>query len=359
LDGKFYYNLNIVLEKLSTLNNSSTILKYSRLFEFPEEFFIKAVLKCAACGSKRDLLAVLDAPFVGSVRSLSIHAQYYLSHVINVNYRSSIESDDEDSLDDDQYEDENSPSVLSTAVENKNAEIIEYLISNCTHLIQQLPFKHQVKVSTAALTSNQLDVLCDLVDISDFPFPSNFTSSRTDNERLERIATDRSNFGSAIIAKDYEQISKFVDNNLSLKIVYNLENSSALKQALSTKKYKVFYYLKSLGFQALDIDIDKELNSKELKKANNCKSRQMTSNVNTAIDDHQASINLLCNRSFIHNKRISKDQQAEYRKKIRKWYEDINIVLFGSDLINVAASCKDLKIIFDFEDESVSRVVDC
>lgn len=356
LDEKFQNSLNIVIEKLSVLKNSSLILRFLSLFELSGELFTKLVLQCAACGSKNDLLSVLDAPFVGGVRSLSIDAQYYLSCIINVNYSNNIESDDEASLDeqeDDQYEDENSPSILFTAVENKNIEIIEYLVSSCTHLIQELPFKHQVKISTAAFTTEQLDVLCELVNISDFPFPSNFESIRTENERLKNIITDRSNFGCAIKAKDFEQISKFIDNNLSLKVVYNPANKSALKQAIDTKKYEVFYYLKSLGFQAVDID-----NSKELKtsKANKYKSRQMITNVNNAIENHQISVNLLCNRSFIHNKRISKDQEAEYRKKIRKWYEDINKVLFGSDLINVAASCKDLKLIFDFEDISVSNI---
>jgi len=359
LDGKFHNCLNIVLEKLSLLKNSSLILRFSSLFDLSGELFNKLVLQYAACGSKSDLLAVLDAPFVGGVRSLSIDAQYYLSCVINENYSNNIESDDEASLDDqedDQYEDENSPSILSTAVENKNIEIIEYLISNCTHLIQQLPFKHQVIISTAAFTTEQLDVLCELVNISDFPFPSDFESIRTENEKLTNIITDRTNFGCAIKAKDFDQISKFIDNNLSLKIVYNPANKSALKQTIDTKKYEVFYYLKSLGFQAVDIDRSKELKTS---KANKYKTRQMITNVSNAIENHQVSVNLLCNRSFIHNKRISKDQEAEYRRKIRKWYEDINKVLFGSDLINVAASCKDLKLIFDFEDISVSKVVIC
>ncbi|KAL7011073.1 hypothetical protein ACKWTF_014075 [Chironomus riparius] len=339
LDGKIDNCLNLVLENLLNLKNSTMILKFLRLFDLPEELLDKLVLKCAAYGSKNELLAALDAAFIASVRTLSIDSQNYLSYVINVN----------------QSDISNYPSVLSTAVEHKNTQIIEFLISSCTHLIQQLPFIHQVRISTTALASHQLDVLCDLLDISDFPFPSNFNINQVEHERLDKIFTERTNFECAIKAEVLEQITKFIDNNSSLKVVYNPANSSALKQAVDAQKYKVFYYLKSHGFQAVDVNIEKQLNKKELRKAKRCKSQQMSENVSSALDDSQISVNLLCNHSFIHNKRINKDQETEYRQKIRKWYEDINKILFGSDLLNVAASCKDLKLIFDFEDESVEN----
>ncbi|XP_070504727.1 uncharacterized protein [Chironomus tepperi] len=358
LDGNLDSCSDILLNNLTILKNSSLILKFLRLFELSDEFLDRLILKCAACGSKSDLMASLDASFDVGVRTLSTDSQNYLSYLLNVNQSSAvssffstqIESEDETQIDSCAY-----PSILSTAVEHKNTEIIEYLIGNCTHLIQQLPFKHQVKISTISLDTEQLDVLCDLLEISDFPFPSNFNTNQIEYERLNQIVQDRIKFESAIEIEDFKEIDTFIDSNLSLKIVYNPANKSALKQAICSKGYKVYYYLKSLGFQAVDIDIEKELNSKELEKAKKCKLKQLSKNIKNALDDDQVSINLLCNRSFIHDKRISKDKEAEYRSKIRKWYEDINNITFGSDLLNVAASCNDLKLIFDFKDKSVEN----
>lgn len=88
-------------------------------------------------------------------------------------------------------ETENNQSVLLGAVENQNKEVIDYLITFWTHLIQQLLFEHQVRISTAAFDPNQLDVLCDLLEIADFPFPKDFNADDIQNhEKLQKITVE-------------------------------------------------------------------------------------------------------------------------------------------------------------------------
>ena len=242
-------------------------------------------------------------------------------------------------------------------MENKNAEVIDYLITYWTHLIQQLPFKHQIRISTTAFETNQLDVLCDLLDISDYPFPENFEahSGQIEHEKLLKIIKERKIFKTAIEVENFEEIDNFIENNLSLKTVYSSANKSAMKQAVDLKQYKVYFHLKSFGFKATEFtNLEDVLDADELKKAVQCKIQQREKNVNDALSEDQKSINLLCNRSSIHNRRISKDKEAEYRRKYRKWYEDISKIPFGPIFLDVAASCDDLKIIFDFESDSVN-----
>jgi len=72
------------------------------------------------------------------------------------------------------------------------------------------------------------------------------------------------------------------------------------------------------------------------------------------ISSNQKSIMLLLNRSSIHNIEIDKNTENEYRKKFKEWYECIYATEFGKELIDIAAQCENLKLIFDFECPTVS-----
>jgi hypothetical protein len=159
----------------------------------------------------------------------------------------------------------------------------------------------------------------------------------------------------AIKAENVDKISKFIENNSNLRIVYNSDNISASKHAVNHKKYKTFYFLKSFGFQASEFSsLSEILNEVELKKANKIKAQQRKSNVIESIKNVKNSVLLLRTRSSIHNRKVKKDLEHEYHTKIRKWFEDINKIEFGVELLNVVASCEQLRIIFDFESCSVS-----
>lgn len=222
-------------------------------------------------------------------------------------------------------------------------------------MIQQLPDKHQLRISTAAFDTNQLDVLCDLLEISDFPFPDDFSikENQVNHKRLRQIINERSQLEVAINKEDFEEIDEFINRNENLKFVYNIDNSSVLTQAVILKKFSVFYYLKSLGFQGENCKdvlnlLDEEDKAQAIKQA----TEQRKTNIEKSLLDFHKSVLHLSARSLIHNRKISKQNEAENRSKIRNWLKDIQKI--APEMLDVAASCEYLKIIFDFESHSVS-----
>ncbi|XP_070491153.1 uncharacterized protein [Chironomus tepperi] len=367
---------DILAEKLPKVTHTVLILRFLRILKLSDEFFIKIIQSCAAYGTKKEFLASLDVSFESDGRALTIKSQKYLSDIIHDDFDEIHDTSDDKSainhvismasLLDHGVEDDNkdqtslsscnssinhsNPSVLLTAIENKNKEVIDYLITYCTHLIQQLPFKHQEKISTSAFQLNQLDILCDLLEYSDFPFPESFKSDSSDNQRLQRIITDRIGLMDAIKSENFLVIINYINNNPNLKIIYNHTNKSALSEAIDAKKIKVYFYLKSLGFYATEFNTHEDvLSDEDLKIANKHVNEQKKAKINEMLGDVNNSVAVLSARSFINNRKINKQQEGEYREKMMKWFEDINKIKFGIEMLDIAASCESLRIIFDFE----------
>lgn len=248
----------------------------------------------------------------------------------------------------------NNQSVFLTAIKHKNKEIIDHIVTYWTLLIQQLPLEHQKKISMTAFETNQLDVLCDLLEIADFPFPNNFDANLINHARFRKIISIREEFKEAIDKENYSKIDEFIDNHLSLKVVFNPDNTSSMNQAFDSKKFKAYFYLKSFGFQATSfIDLEESLTDEELEKAKDQAIKQRNRNVKEALRDVNKAVMLLSTRSFIHNRRTSKEKEIGYRVKIKKWLADIYNTKFGPDLLKTAASCENLRITFDFESSMV------
>jgi len=345
------------------------IIKFSialKLLKLFENLFYRLILEVAKSGTIADLLTILEAPIEHEGRVLTIEAQQYLSemfyegqvdnepteHIEDTeelnSYYSSPESDYENIL-----VDKLSSSVLLTAIKNKNTEVIDYLITYWTHLIQQLPLEHQVKISTAAFETDQLDVLCDLLEIADFPFPEDYEfDDDQQHERLREIVLHRMAFTNAIKRENFEKIDKLIDSNLSMKYAYNIDNETALTQAINLKKFGVFYYLKSIGYQGEDCeDILSTLDKDEKKKATKQAVEQRKKNVKLALVNVHKSVLLLATKCLIHNRKVTKEREADYRQKIMKWLQDIYNI--APEMLDVAATCEKLKIVFDFESDSV------
>jgi len=363
---------NILLDHLQHLQHLSLILRYLRACKLSNELIGSLVLECAENGSLNCFLSSLDASFES--HSLNVDAQSLLSSVFendeSENEPESSQNDkvsvssvefEESSLNKVHLEAANdhlSRSVLLAAIESKNQEVVEFLINSCSHLIQELPFKHQVGVSTTAFNSNQLDVLCNLLKTSDFPFPYKFNiNDPIVNTRLLNIANSRLHFGLNIKAENFKEISKFIDRNSNLKHIYNLSNESAMKHAINFKKYNVYFHLQALGLKASEFhDLEKVLTADELKTANKFAFEQRRQHVEQSLFDENNSVNLLCTRSFIHNRKITKEKEKEYRQKIRQWYKDILKIRFGPEFLNAVSLCEQIKIIFDFDSDNVRKI---
>lgn len=246
-------------------------------------------------------------------------------------------------------------SILLEAIKNKNKEVMEYLIDEWAPYIE-LPFNHQVEISTTAYNTEQFDVLCNLIKYSDFPFPRNFKKDEVKHERLKKIIKIRTDLEYVIFIEDNTKIKEFFDNNQDLKIIYTSDNKTISEYAWELKKYKSFFYLKSQRIKSEEFEVlKKNLIDDDCKKAKKCLDDQMKENVSKSLSDPDYSINLLCNSSRIYNARGNKDDEKHYRKKIRIWFEDIQKIEFCADLLRVAASCDKLKIVFDFKSKTVMK----
>ncbi|CAG9805191.1 unnamed protein product [Chironomus riparius] len=171
----------------------------------------------------------------------------------------------------------NSTSALHAAVLNSNKEVIEFLINKCSIYIKELEFEHQIEVSTAAFTTNQFDILCNLVQICDFPFPKDLKSELIDNDSLSKLIDSREKFHNDIINEKLNEIEKFAKTYPNLKIAYNLNNKSAFCQALDSKKYGTFYKLKALRFY--DHLIEYKIEDSDKKNAKKFAVAQLRENV--------------------------------------------------------------------------------
>lgn len=299
---------------------STLIIRFLQIYSQLDEFFHIFRCKCAEKGTKVQFFASLDDPFDGDGRIFDNGAQNIIGTVSN-----------------------DSTSLLLIAIKKQNVEIIDYLVNCCTHLIQLLPFDHQLQITTFAYSNVQNDVLCDLLNIADFPFPLNCNKYLINHERLKKIVQDRMDFFEAINTEDLEVIKNFIDNNMNLKIVYNLDNTSALKKTLIDDKVSIFCFLKSYGFQSAPTEnLDTLLNDSKRQQITewNAKNSSLVEN---------KSIALIVSRSFIYNKNISKDIESVYKAKIKEWYGDIYKEEYGQQLFDVAAQCEDFKIIYDFD----------
>lgn len=318
--------------QILSCQESTLIIRFLHIYNQLEGFFHILRIKCAEAGSKSQFLAALDDPFDNDGRLLDDNGQKLLKSCFPSVTLPNV-----------------SCSYLSIAADHLNIEVVEYFIDCCTHLIQQLPLDHQVQITTTAYINRRIEMLCILLYNADFPFPQNFDKYSVNHTELQQIVKDREEFFGAIITENVEHMENFIDNNMNLKVVYNFENYSSLKQTLYINKINMYCLLKSYGFQSAP-DENLENSFDETKKL------QITNwNAENSPPDEHKSVKLLAVRSFVYNRKISKESKSSYRQNIQKWYEDINSTKFGRQILNVAAQCENLKIIFDFESDLVSK----
>jgi hypothetical protein len=337
LHGKIDNFEDVMMENLPKVKDSSLILKFLRTLKLPEEYLHKLILNVVANGSVSDLLAVVDVytdndgKIHGSGQETLLKCQ------------------------------ENSSSILHTAVTSSNKDIIKFLIKNCSNIIRELPLIHQIEVSTAAFSSNQFDVLCDLLEICDFPFPSNLDIESITDKNLKRIINVRAKLHAAILTEDLNKIKEFNKKHPKIKYGYDLKNKSALCQALDLKKFKAFFLLKALRFQDTELEnCDETLSNVDKNMIiNKLAYVQRRENVNISNDAKDKSAIILATKALIYNRGAENTEEEEQRDKIKQWFKDIYKTKYGYALIDAVVQCDKLKIIFDFECDSVSLNLNC
>lgn len=66
------------------------------------------------------------------------------------------------------------------------------------------------------------------------------------------------------------------------------------------------------------------------------------------------SINKLIEKTFIFNPKYCNEPKSELRKKIHEWYKECYEIIFLAIIMDCAATCTNLRIVFYFEHEKVS-----
>lgn len=351
-----------IYDNLSTkdlLRKDSLWLRLLMTLNLPKPKLAGLIVESASKGSVDDFKASLDIPFGALHQPFNRNALEYLTCNFTENESSSDSSDTDKSDSDSSTESKKSASkssILLMAIENSNIEVANYLIKCYSDLIQQLPFDHQIQVSTVAYKNKQFDLLCDLIEFADFPFSTNIKQDSVNHKRLKKIIEVRNKFHENIVSKNFKEISNFINNNTNLKFAYDASNQSAIFKAINMKKYAVYFYLKSFGLKTHDSKDYKDFikDEKILEKAIQVAWKQTRKNVVDSLSCDFKPVMLLLTRSYIHNKNISKQAEIEYRKKIKNWYKSIYDIEFGAQLLGVASQCKNLRIIFDFECSTVS-----
>jgi len=329
----FFYSLsdenftnfeNKLTEILPKIQQSTLVLRFLRILDLPEKFFHNILIKCSESGSISDFCAALDVPFCETVSS--IDAQKYITKLF----------------------------VLLNAIKSRNTEVINYLITFWTLFIQHLPFDHQIKISTAAFESYQIDILCDLLDIADYPFPDNFVVNQAKNDRLRIIVDSRVEFHNAITNFNRKSIDKFIKAYPDLKIVYNIDNKSALMQSIYSRQPKAFVHLKNNFYKRGDVKLDEDDEIFVNTLLENERERETQENISNSIPDENKSQMKMRAKTTIDNRKVD-EQTRQLRHKFKdKCYADIYKVKYGQTLIETVSQCERLQIIFYFENEYVS-----
>jgi len=320
---------NYLSQETFKIDDSPTIVKFLNCFKKIDKGEINGeiIKSCAKYGSELHLLEALE---------ISKENTGTFSKLANCNAYKNLQGH----------------SVLSMAIEGKNTRIFNYLINDCKYWMKELPYDRQVHASNTAYYTHE-PFLCDLLQKIDFPFPKENKIYENAGENLKKIIEDRQKLEAAIKNFDenltnFNEISEFKKNaaNKNVSVAYNEKNESAIYQAHQLKKPKLIKYLVSQGY--------KLENNEEVKvKIGKNEIFEITwMNIECSRSESEKSIKLVALKSSIYNE-TNQQQEEEQRKKIIQYYREINKSEFGSKMLDIAAQCESLKIVFDFEHHMV------
>jgi len=351
-----YYEEEI-LQELPIINDSELILKFIRTLDFSDEFLFKLALKYVKEPPEINFLTLMNG-FIDDEGKAEAHT--FLSDFLS--WRVGITTADSITLDIKNNNVKELTSILYSAVQNTNINIVNILVENYTNFIQNLPFEHQIDISTLAFQMNHFDILYALLEKADFPFPRNIGNQQQQpitDVKLCEIIESRKKFHDFVMAENKAEIEKFAKERRHLRYAYDQNNKSAFHQALDCKKFDAFFLLKAYGFKDIKICYNEDHLSavEDKKKANKSAVLQRTENVSISNKLENRFSMILSSRSIIYDRNTPTKDKEKYEKLIFKWFTEIYKTKFGAMLMEAASQCEHLKIIFDFECDSVNLFI--
>lgn len=331
-----------MIDLLPNVKNLNLIWNFLNTLDLKEDFYSRVIIKCAAKGSTHQLFTVLNDKVKSTNMSLNIDGMENLTKIFKL--KTSICGVKLSHMEE---------SILLAAVENSNSEVIKYLTEKCCHIIQRLPFSHQIDLSTVAYEIHNVELLCDLVEFCDFPFPKDFDATSVVHKRLKIIINDRQEFHEAVKNEKFDIIDSLISKFSGNKLIYSTKNMSALYKAITIRNLNTYYHLKVT--YGLEISQDEE----KYIKAEFHPNKMIPANANAQISvpsDNNVTASLIAKTSIYLTKQNRNNYKIFYNK-IKNWYQQIYNMKFGSALLNVVSSCEKLRIVFDFNNEYVSIVI--
>lgn len=316
---------DMMINNLMKIENYSLILRFLRTLrdvENIDELFVEISLICLIDGLKEYFIAACDLPFCNEKNTTAPQI------------------------------------ILTNSTENETTDVpeesnqIKYFLNQNYKILVNLSFSQKVHISTAA--SNQQELLYLLLEICDFPFPNNFDNTTVSNANLLRIIEERIYFHKIIDDDKSDDMSEEISDHSNQvfqdylkayphhKYVFDLNNNTAFYRAFHFRKMKLLHKLRNSGFKATEYDEYQRIHQETLH------------NIKSAIPSDFNTVLKLLTKTRIHNKDIGEDIARQYWEQIRIWLLQIYEIKEFREQLDTVAECEPLKIIFDFEYESVS-----
>ncbi|KAL7015442.1 hypothetical protein ACKWTF_016459 [Chironomus riparius] len=311
-------NFENLLENVFKLKDSSLILRFITTLDISKRKMSKIIQECASNGSKIDFLSIIDASTEDENRACSK----------NITFKNIIP-------------------IFFHALKNPNEDVINYLIFKWIYLIQYHSLDLRVDVSTHVYKENKFEILYKLISNFDFPFPKNLDVSKIHYDPLLKLISQRNEIHN-FISNGQKNIVDILKEHSNLKFMFNSENQTATYTAIEYKNYDCLAILKSHHYEADPSEDTHEFTADEERIYENVKSKQTITNVEKAVKDRMKSSQILSASSLIHEPN-DRSKEVEYRKQINDWFNKIGGSEPCSYLLDCAAQCTNLKIIFDFK----------
>ncbi|XP_070499397.1 uncharacterized protein [Chironomus tepperi] len=232
--------------------------------------------------------------------------------------------------------------LLLLAAESGNAFVLEILLKlpNMEKEVQG------INIQTLAWNGKHLDALTILAQ-NDIQYAEGFDKSQL-SEDFNRFYQQIEDFHTAIRNKNESKIKEVKRNYSNLKYFYSISNNSAASIALIAKSFEIYELLLASGIQLAphEKNIVKNFSKKEKRRIRDINIKYIKN-----LNDYH--INILMAHSFVaHNDQNEKKNIKNIRNayKLLSHDERINLVL------QIVATSRKMKIIYDFNNDSVDTV---
>lgn len=253
-------------------------------------------------------------------------------------------------------EEGNTSLLLAAGKGNKNA--IDFLIrwdSNVNHTNQDR--KKAIDLAWEKISGDEkYEQYCESILAllrEDSQFPSNFSMEKLNKgnnakTELEIFVEKRQELHTFIGDGSLDKVEKFFQNLKDIKFskfYFNSDSQSALLSAINEKKYRIYAFLKSKGANLFSNEEERIVKlPKSEKDALDKESAQYLYKPNSA------------HISSLWSKSRSLQNDVKHFKRIKSWYEKLNLIEEISVILQIIECAKLEEIIFDFGKDSIVEV---